>query len=59
MAEELLEYLNNAPEIEEINLDYKDLEDLAELLPILSKFQNLRSLSLADNRIVEVPQDLS
>lgn len=59
MAEELLEYLNNAPEIEEINLDYKDLEDLSELLPILSKFQNLRSLSLADNRIVEVPQDLS
>lgn len=59
MAELLIEIYENDPETEEINLDYKDIEDLSELLPILEKFPNLRSLSLADNRIVDIPDDLS
>jgi Leucine-rich repeat (LRR) protein len=59
MADELIEILNNEPEVDELNLDYKDIEDLGELLPILSQFQNLRVLSLADNRMIELPEDLS
>jgi hypothetical protein len=59
MAELLYEILQNEPNIEEINLDYKDIDDLEELLPILSKFENLRLLSLADNRITTFPEDLS
>lgn len=59
MAEYLLEILQNEPHIEEINLDYKDIEDFDELLPILVKFPNLKSLSLADNRIVNFPENLS
>jgi len=59
MADYLEEILENEPDVEEINLDYKDIEDLEELLPILAKFENLRLLSLADNRLVSVPQDLS
>lgn len=59
MADLLLELLEENPDVEEINLDDKDIEDLEELLPLLSKFQNLRSLSLADNRLVSFPHDLS
>lgn len=59
MADELIEILNNDPDVEELNLEYKDIEDLGELLPILSKFQNLKVLSLSDNRMTEVPEDLS
>jgi Ca2+-binding EF-hand superfamily protein len=59
MADLLVELLEGEPDIEEINLDDKDIEDLEELLPLLSKFQNLRALSLADNRLVSFPHDLS
>lgn len=59
MADLLVELLENEPNIEEINLDFKEIEDLEELLPLLSKFHNLRQLSLADNRIAEIPEDLS
>ena len=40
-------------------MDYKDIEDFEELLPLIAKFPNLKSLSLADNRIVNFPHDLS
>lgn len=59
MAEFLIGLLQNEPNIQEINLDYKEIEDFEELLPILVKFESLRSLSLADNRIMTVPHDLS
>ena len=59
MEDLLAELLENDPDVEEINLDYKDIDELESLLPLLAKFQNLRALSLADNRIVSVPHDLS
>ena len=59
MADILEEIYENDPTAEEINLDYKNIEELEDLLPLLSKFENLRSLSLADNRINTVPHDLS
>lgn len=59
MAEFLIDMFQNDPTIEEINLDYKEIEDLEELLPILAKFDCLKSLSLADNRLMAVPHDLS
>ena len=59
MAELLLEIYENEPYTEEINLDEKGIEDIEELFPILVKFQNLRSLSLADNQLSRFPDDCS
>lgn len=59
MADLLIELLENDPYVEELNLDYKDLDELESLLPYLAKLPNLRVLSLADNRFVSVPHDLS
>lgn len=59
MAEVLIELLESDPYIEEVNLDYKDIDDFESLLPLLCKFPSLKALSLADNRIVTFPRDLS
>jgi Leucine-rich repeat (LRR) protein len=38
-----------------INLEYKQITNLEPLIPILSKFENLESLSLNGNRLKSLP----
>ncbi len=60
MADAYLEELfEEAPDAEEIILDFKDITELESLLPLIVRFQHMKVLSLADNKLTELPPDLS
>ncbi|KRX10318.1 hypothetical protein PPERSA_02735 [Pseudocohnilembus persalinus] len=55
----LEEIYNENPELDSLNLEYLSISDLTPLLPILSKFSELKVLSLCGNRLKNLPQDIS
>lgn len=59
MADYIIEAYNRDPQTEVLDLDEKDIEDFDELIPLLVKFENLKVLSLVNNRILTMPHDLS
>ena len=51
--------LETSPTIEQINLEFAAIESLDPLLPLLSKFPQLKDLKLFANRLETLPADLS
>lgn len=51
--------LETSPTIEQINLEFAAIESLDPLLPLLSKFSQLKDLKLFANRLETLPADLS
>ena len=51
--------LQENPDVEEINLDMRDIESVDELIPLIAQFNHVSKLSLAENRIQTLPPDLS
>ena len=57
--DQLADKLQEDPNTAEIDLEYNGLTDLSDLLPLLTRFPQLRVLKLAGNRLAALPADLS
>jgi Leucine-rich repeat (LRR) protein len=51
--------LSEKPDSKSINLEFLEIEDFGELVPLLAQFQNLEEILLFGNRIGSLPHDLS
>ena len=57
--EELPVLFEQSPGLQQINLEFSEIESLEPLLPLLSKFTELKELLLFGNRLESLPSDLS
>jgi hypothetical protein len=57
--EDLPVLFETSPDLQQINLEFSEIESLEPLLPLLSKFTALKELLLFGNRLESLPQDLS
>ena len=57
--EELQQIFNTNPGITEISLSRREIDDLAELLPMLAQFRNLKKLDLSDNLMCQLPINMN
>lgn len=57
--EELPLLYQQSPGLQQINLEFSEIEDLAPILPLLAQFSDLRELLLFGNRLENLPEDLS
>ena len=56
---ELQQIFNTNASISEISLSRREIDDLAELLPVLSQFRNLKKLDLSENLLRQLPLNMS
>lgn len=57
--EVLSNLLANSKDSSSISLEYSNLEDISDLLPLLQQFSRLENLNLSNNNISQLPYDLS
>lgn len=57
--EELPMLFKQSPGLQQINLEFSEIESLEPLLPLLSQFKDLKELLLFGNRLETLPSDLS
>ena len=57
--EELQVIYSSDPNTNEIALNGQKIQHLEELLPLLSQFRNLRKLSLVDNLMSDLPENMN
>ena len=57
--EALSNLLANSKDCSSISLEYQNLEDISDLLPLFLQFSRLENLNLSNNNISKLPDDLS